>query len=80
MNAMKNNLIAQIAYLTAYRCFISGMKCKESFTNWKDSEKYFRKIYKECELVSMNEINDKTISEMPNEVLENYLKHSETDY
>ena len=72
---MKNkNLLGEVAYQIALLSFLEGVKVSEETDNLETLEREFQqKIWFKVQILSVNKINDETISETSNEILKLYF-------
>lgn len=73
----KNNLLGKVAYVMAFISYLEGVK-KVSNLDLSDLEfetlkKEFQKIWFKVQIISLNKVNDETISETSNEILKIYF-------
>lgn len=71
------NLLGEIAYEMAFIAYLEGVKVStnSSLTNLEVDtlEKEFQKIWFKVQILSVNKINDETISETSDEILKIYF-------
>ena len=68
------NLLGEIAYQIALLSFLEGVKVsEEADNNLETLEKKFQKIWFKVQILSVNKINDETISETSEEILKLYF-------
>ena len=77
MKELENNLLGKIAYEMAFIAYLEGVKVSNSgLTNSEIDilEKEFQqKIWFKVQILSVNKINDETISETSDEILKIYF-------
>ena len=73
MKKVQNNLLGKIAYQIALLSFLEGVKVSEKTDNFDTLEKEFQKIWFKIQILSVNKINDETISKTSNEILKIYF-------
>ena len=70
------NLLGEIAYEMAFIAYLEGIKDSNSGLTNSDIEtfeKEFQKIWFKIQILSINKINDETISETSDEILKIYF-------
>ena len=70
------NLLGEIAYEMAFIAYLEGIKVSNSGLTNSDVEtfeKEFQKIWFKIQILSVNKINDETISETSDEILKIYF-------
>lgn len=70
------NLLGEIAYEIAFIAYLEGIKVSNSGLTNSDIEtfeKEFQKIWFKIQILSVNKINDETISETSDEILKIYF-------
>lgn len=76
MKELENNLLGKIAYEMAFISYLEGVKVSNSgLTNSEIDtlEKEFQKVWFKIQILSVNKINDETISETSDEILKIYF-------
>ena len=76
MKELENNLLGKIAYEIAFIAYLEGIKVSNSGLTNSDIEtfeKEFQKIWFKIQILSVNKINDETISETSDEILKIYF-------
>ena len=71
---MKKNLLGEIAYQIALLAFLEGVKVSSNETNSKTLKKKFQEVWFKVQILSVNKINDETISETSDEILKLYFE------
>lgn len=75
MKELENNLLGKIAYQIALLAFLEGVKVSEEANNNLETlEKKFQKIWFKIQILSVNKINDETISKTSDEILKLYFR------
>ena len=73
----ENNLLGKIAYEMAFIAYLEGVKKVSNSgltnSNIETFEKEFQKIWFKIQILSVNKINDETISETSDEILKIYF-------
>lgn len=70
------NLLGEIAYQMSFISFLEGVKVSNpNITNeeFETLSKKFQEIWFKIQIVSVNKVNDKTISETSDEILKIYF-------
>lgn len=67
------NLLGEIAYQIALLAFLEGVKVSEEINNLETLKKKFQKVWFKVQILSINKINDETISETSDEILKIYF-------
>lgn len=70
------NLLGKIAYEMAFIAYLEGIKISNSGLTNSDIETFeqeFQKIWFKVQILSVNKINDETISETSDEILKIYF-------
>jgi hypothetical protein len=68
------NLLGEIAYQIALLAFLEGVKVSSEETNNLETlKKKFQEIWFKVQILSVNKINDETISETSDEILKLYF-------
>lgn len=73
MKEVQNNLLGKIAYELAFIAYLEGVKVSEKTDNFETLKKEFQKIWFKIQILSVNKINDETISETSDEILKLYF-------
>lgn len=68
------NLLGEITYQIALLSFLEGVKISEEANNLETLEKKFQKIWFKVQILSVNKINDETISKTSDEILKLYFR------
>lgn len=67
------NLLGEIAYQIALLAFLEGVKVSEETNNLETLKKKFQKVWFKIQILSVNKINDETISKTSEEILKLYF-------
>ena len=79
MKELENNLLGKIAYETAFIAYLEGVKKGSTNSDLTNSEvdtlekEFQQKIWFKVQILSVNKINDETISETSDEILKLYF-------
>ena len=75
MKPNKKNLLGEIAYQIALLAFLEGVKVsEETNNNFETLEEKFQKVWFKVQILSVNKINDETISKTSDEILKLYFE------
>ena len=71
----QNNLLGKIAYQIALLAFLEGVKVSsEETNNFETLKKKFQEVWFKVQILSVNKINDETISKTSDEILKLYFE------
>ena len=79
MKKLENNLLGKIAYEMAFIAYLEGVKKGSTNSGLTNSEvdnlekEFQQKIWFKVQILSVNKINDETISETSDEILKIYF-------
>ena len=74
MKELENNLLGKITYQIALLSFLEGVKVSEEANNNLETlEEKFQKVWFKVQILSVNKINDETISKTSDEILKLYF-------
>lgn len=79
MKDLENNLLGKIAYEMAFIAYLEGVKKSSTNSDLTNSEvdnlekEFQQKIWFKVQILSVNKINDETISETSDEILKLYF-------
>ena len=68
------NLLGEITYQIALLAFLEGVKISSKETNLETLKKKFQEVWFKVQILSVNKINDETISETSDEILKLYFE------
>ena len=74
MKLNKKNLLGEIAYQIALLSFLEGVKVEKANNNLETLEKKFQNVWFKVQILSVNKINDETISKTSDEILKLYFE------
>ena len=67
------NLLGEISYQIALLAFLEGVKVSSKTDNLETLKKKFQEVWFKVQILSVNKINDETISETSDEILKIYF-------
>ena len=67
------NLLGEIVYQIALLAFLEGVKVSEETDNLETLKKKFQEVWFKVQILSVNKINDETISKTSDEILKLYF-------
>ena len=73
MKELENNLLGKITYQIALLSFLEGVKVSSEKANLETLKKKFQDVWFKVQILSVNKINDETISKTSDEVLKLYF-------